>query len=114
MAKDTEKKASSKAKNSSKNKKKPNKVARWFKDFRGEIKKIFWPDGKTVFKNTLIVIIVVAIAAAVIWLFDLGMSTGMDAVKSAGSKYKEAHSTSDTAGETETSEQALTTVAATE
>ena len=114
MAKDTEKKASSKAKNSSKNKKKPNKVARWFKDFRGEIKKIFWPDGKTVFKNTLIVIIVVAIAAAVIWLFDLGMSTGMDAVKGAGSKYKEAHSTSATASDTETSEQALTTVAATE
>ena len=114
MAKDTEKKASKSAKNSSKNKKKPNKVARWFKDFRGEVKKIFWPDGKTVFKNSLIVIIVVAIAAAVIWLFDLGMSSGMDAVKSAGTKYKEAHSTSDTAGESETSEQALTTVAATE
>lgn len=110
MAKDTEKKAN----NSSKNKKKPNKVARWFKDFRGEIKKIFWPDGKTVFKNTLIVIIVVAIAAAVIWLFDLGMSSGMDAVKSAGAKYKESHSTADSAGDTETSEQALTTVAATE
>ena len=114
MAKDTEKNTAKNAKNSSKNKKKPNKVARWFKDFKGEIKKIFWPDGKTVFKNTLIVIIVVAIAAAVIWLFDLGMSTGMDAVKGAGSKYKEAHSTSDTASDTETSEQALTTVAATE
>lgn len=75
MAKETEKKVSS-------NKtKKPNKIARWFKDFRGEIKKIFWPDGKTVFRNTIIVIIVVAIAAAIIYLFDQGMSLGLKGIK---------------------------------
>lgn len=66
--------------------KKPNKVARWFKDLKGEIKKIFWPDGKTVLKNTLIVIVVVAIAAVVIYLFDFAMSSGLKGVKKLAGK----------------------------
>ena len=78
MAKETEKKVQKQPSNKTK---KPNKIARWFKDLRGEIKKIFWPDGKTVFRNTLIVIIVVAIAAAIIYLFDQGMSLGLKGIK---------------------------------
>ncbi|MBR2589469.1 MAG: preprotein translocase subunit SecE [Clostridia bacterium] len=79
MAKDTEKKASEKK--SSQKAKKPNKVVSWFKGFFSEIKRIVWPDGKTVFRNTVIVIVVVAIAAAVIYLFDQGMSLGLSGVK---------------------------------
>lgn len=79
MAKETEKKVVDK-KPSNKTKK-PNKIARWLKDLRGEIKKIFWPDGKTVLRNTVIVIIVVAISAAIIYLFDQGMSLGLKGVK---------------------------------
>ena len=102
MAKDMEKKASNKAK-------KPNKIARWFKDLRGEIKKIFWPDGKTVFRNTVIVIIVVAIAAAIIYLFDQGMSLGLKGVK----KLAAEKTTTAAADETDaqTSEEALNEVA---
>lgn len=98
MAKETEKKTSPK-----KNKK-PNKVARWFKDLKGEIKKIFWPDGKTVFRNTLIVIVVVAIAAAVIYLFDQGMSLGLKGVKKLAGETTTAAADS---AEGETSEEAL-------
>jgi preprotein translocase SecE subunit len=79
MAKDTEKKVSDK-KTSNKSKK-PNKVVSWFKGFWSEVKRIVWPDGKTVFRNTVIVIIVVAIAAAVIYLFDQGMTLGLKGVK---------------------------------
>ena len=84
MAKDTEKKASEKKasdKKASKKAKKPNKVVSWFKGFFSEVKRIVWPDGKTVFRNTVIVIVVVAIAAAVIYLFDQGMSLGLSGVK---------------------------------
>lgn len=88
MAKNEKSKKDTSAKTAKANKK-PGKIARWFKDFRGEIKKIFWPDAKTVAKNTLIVLIVVTIAALVIWAFDLAMSSSLDAVKKAAGKDKE-------------------------
>lgn len=102
MAKETEKKATSKKT------KKPNKIATWFKGFWSEVKRIVWPDGKTVLRNTVIVIIVVAIAAAVIYLFDQGMSLGLKGVK------KLAGDTTTTAAEEsaegQASEEALTTI----
>ena len=102
MANDTEKKVEKKSSNKAK---KPNKIARWFKDLRGEIKKIFWPDGKTVFRNTVIVIIVVAISAAIIYLFDQGMSLGLKGVKKLAAD-KTTTAVTDTT-DAQTSEQAL-------
>lgn len=79
---DTKKAAAAKvakaAKGSNKPKeKKPNifvrmgkAIKRFFKDFKGESKKIVWPDGKTVMKNTGIVILVVAIVAVVVMGID--------------------------------------------
>lgn len=49
-------------------------IKRFFKDFKGESKKIVWPDGKTVLKNTLVVIVVVAIVAVVVMLIDQGLA----------------------------------------
>lgn len=45
-------------------------VVRFFKDFKGESKKIVWPDGKTVLKNTGIVILVVTIVALIVLGID--------------------------------------------
>lgn len=45
-------------------------VVRFFKDFKGESKKIVWPDAKTVLKNTGIVIAVVAVVALVVFGID--------------------------------------------
>lgn len=79
---DTKKAAAAKvakaAKGSNKPKeKKPNifvrmgkAIKRFFKDFKGEGKKIVWPDGKTVLKNTGIVILVVAVVAVVVMGID--------------------------------------------
>ncbi|MDR1408819.1 MAG: preprotein translocase subunit SecE [Oscillospiraceae bacterium] len=43
------------------------------KDFRADIKKIIWPDFKTVLKNTGIVLLMVAIVGVAVYLIDLGM-----------------------------------------
>ena len=102
MAKDTEKKAADKK--SSKNAKKPNKIASWFKGFWSEVKRIVWPDGKTVFRNTVIVIVVVAIAAAVIYLFDQGMSLGLKGIKSLASEKTTA---AEDSSDAQTSQEAL-------
>lgn len=50
--------------------KKPNRVRRWFKDMKGEMKKITWPGGKDTLKNVLVVIICVIIVGICIWVFD--------------------------------------------
>ena len=57
-------------------------VAKFFKDLKGENKKIVWPTAKTVLKNTGIVLAVVLIIGAAIWLVDWGLSAGIDAVLS--------------------------------
>ena len=53
-------------------------IARFFKDLRGETKKIVWPDGKTVLKSTGVVLAVIAVFTVVIWLIDLGLSKSID------------------------------------
>lgn len=54
---------------------------RFFKDFKGETKKIVWPDAKTVLKNTGIVLLVVAIVSIVVFAIDSGLSAGVKGLK---------------------------------
>ncbi len=56
---------------------------RFFKDFKGETKKIVWPDARTVLKNTGIVLVVVTLVTAVIFAIDFGLETGIVALKEA-------------------------------
>ena len=59
-----------KAKAPKKKDKKPNRVLRWLKDLKGELKKVTWPTAKDVVKNVGIVIVCVLIVGACIWVFD--------------------------------------------
>ena len=47
---------------------------KFWKDFKGETKKITWPDAKTVVKNTGVVLVCVAVVGAVIYLIDQGLA----------------------------------------
>lgn len=47
---------------------------KFWKDFRGEIKKITWPDRMTVLKNTGVVLVAVAAVCVVIFAIDQGLS----------------------------------------
>ncbi len=58
-------------------------IGRFFKDLRGETKKIVWPDGKSVLKSTGVVLAVVAVFTVVIWLIDLGLSKSIDLLSDA-------------------------------
>ena len=61
-----------KAKDAKKKKdaKKPNRVVRWFKDLKGELKKVTWPSVRDVVKNVGIVIACVLVVGVCIWVFD--------------------------------------------
>ena len=43
---------------------------KWFREMRSELKKVIWPNRKTLVKNTLIAVGVMVAAAIVIWGFD--------------------------------------------
>ncbi len=73
-------------------------IAKFFKDEKGECKKIVWPDRKTVLKSSLVVIVTVAILGVVIWLVDTGLSEGVKALINLAEKVGEDEPTTATAG----------------
>ena len=61
-------------------------IKEFFKNFKGECKKITWPSGKTVLNSSLVVIAVVAIVGVVIFGIDTGISAIIDALVGLASK----------------------------
>ena len=59
-----------KAKAPKKKEKKPNRVLRWLKDLKGELKKVTWPSLKDTVKNVGVVIVCVILVGIFIWAFD--------------------------------------------
>lgn len=60
---------------------KKKRFRKFWKDFRGELKKIIWPDFKTVMKNTGIVLITVIVIGAMVWVLDFLLSSGVTGLK---------------------------------
>ena len=46
------------------------RVAKWFREMKSELKKVIWPNGKTLFNNTAISVGVMLASAVVLWCFD--------------------------------------------
>lgn len=70
------------AKKPKKNKKNIFKViARFFKDLKGEVKKITWPGAKDVLKGTAITIACIAVIGIAVFLVDFGLTNGIDALR---------------------------------
>lgn len=78
------------------------KFTKFFKDTGKELKRINWPTGMVVLKNTVVVLIVVALAGVIIYGFDFGMSSGLKAVKKAADNHTSASETVE--GETKTAD----------
>ena len=71
-----------KAKKPKKNRKNVFKViARFFKDLKGEVKKITWPSAKDVLKGTAITIACIAVIGVAVFLVDFGLTNGIKALR---------------------------------
>lgn len=88
-----------KAKKSAPKEKKENifvRIINWFKkffkDLKGDIKKITWPNGKTVLKSTLVVIVSIAVIGFAVFVVDLALSKGVDGLESLATHYAESQS----------------------
>lgn len=51
-------------------KKQGNRVARYFREMKSELKKVVWPTRKQTINNTGIVILCVLIIGVFVWVFD--------------------------------------------
>ena len=69
---------------------------KFFKDIKGEVKKIVWPDGKTVVKSTLVVLAAVAVIGLAIFAIDWVLSEGLHLLDHAAEKAGDAASASAT------------------
>ena len=47
-----------------------NRLARWFREMRSELKKVVWPTPKQVVNNTFVALTVMTCAAVLIWALD--------------------------------------------
>ncbi len=68
-------------KKSAKPAKKPNRIAKFFKDLKAEVKKIVWPTRKQVLNNTVVVLIAMAASGLFIFAVDWGLSVLKGLVK---------------------------------
>jgi len=84
-------------------------VTKFFKDFKSELKKIVWPERRTVLKSTGVVLSVVAIIGVIIFFIDSGLTEVIRLLSSAAKDYAANKTT--TIAQTTTAVQ--TTIAAT-
>ena len=77
-------------------------IVRFFKNTKGEIKKIIWPGRQMVIKSTGIVIASILIIGAGVWILDYALSGGLGLVKKASGKQEITTTTSVTDTTTDT------------
>ena len=56
-------------------------IKRYFKDLKGEVKKITWPGAKEVLKGTVVTMVCIAIIGLVVFLVDLGLTKGINGLR---------------------------------
>ena len=63
--------------------KKKKDRGRWFREMKSELKKVIWPDRKTVLKNTGTVLLCSLVIGVCIWVFDYVAASGLQLLLSA-------------------------------
>ena len=84
-------------------------IARFFKDLKGEVKKITWPAAKDVLKGTLVTVVCIAIIGFAVFLVDFGLTNGIDALRGVA----ENRTTTSTTAQTTTTAATTTTTTTT-
>ena len=62
--------------------KKKRSRGQWFREMKSELKKVVWPDRKTVIANTGTVLLCSLLIGVCIWIFDFVMVTAVQMILS--------------------------------
>ena len=46
------------------------RISKWFREMRSELKKVVWPSRKQLIQNSLVVLLCVLVVGVFIWVFD--------------------------------------------
>ena len=46
------------------------RIGKWFREMKSELKKVIWPNAKTLTNNTLIALGMMVVSAVLVWGFD--------------------------------------------
>jgi len=63
-----------------------NKIAKWFREMRSELKKVVWPTPKQIINNTLVSLVVMVASAIAIWAVDQAAGQIFQAIRLLGSR----------------------------
>ena len=58
-------------------KKSGNRITRYFREVKSEMKKVVWPSRKQVVNNTIVVIAAVLVIGIIIWVLDAVFQFGL-------------------------------------
>jgi len=58
-----------------------NRLAKWFREMRSELKKVVWPTPKQILNNTIVSLSVMAAAAIAVWALDFAAGQIFQAVR---------------------------------
>ncbi len=79
-------------------------IAKFFKDLRGETKKIVWPGRQMVIKSTGIVLVAILVIGAGIWIIDFAVSGAVTGLGKLADRAEVTETVEDEAEEEETEE----------
>lgn len=57
-----------------------SRVAKWVRELRSEAKKVIWPNGKQVLKNTIVVIVVAVAVCVLVTVLDVVFGSVRDLI----------------------------------
>lgn len=60
--------------------KKQSKIAKFFRDYKSEFKKIAWPSKDETLKMSVVVIVSIVVASIAIFILDTGFSAAFSAL----------------------------------
>ena len=66
--------------------KRKNRVAKYFREMRSELKKVVWPTPKQIVNNTVVALSIMIVSAIVIWGLDFVGTQIFQAIRSLGGK----------------------------
>ena len=47
-----------------------NRLGKWFREMRSELKKVVWPTPKQTVNNTIVALVTMAVSAVAVWAID--------------------------------------------
>ena len=55
-------------------------IAKFFREAKSELKKVSWPDKKQLVHNTIVILVFILIATAILSVLDIGFAKAFQAV----------------------------------